>query len=131
MKLSNSTKYALMAAGYIASHPEDGNIKAPTISQEYNIPSEFLLKILQQLCRAGILQGKRGPRGGYVAGRDPSEITLLQIIEAIDGSASNFNFAEQTKNEPFALRMTTICEKAEIEQNKILSKSTLAEIIRR
>ncbi|MDO8302629.1 MAG: Rrf2 family transcriptional regulator, partial [Sedimentisphaerales bacterium] len=74
MEISNSTKYGLMAAGYIASHPKDGNIMSLTVAKEYGIPLEYLLKILQQLCKVGILQSKRGPHGGFVIGRDPSEI---------------------------------------------------------
>ena len=118
-----------MAAGYIASHPKDGTILSLTIAKEYSIPLEYLHKILQQLCKAGILKSKRGPRGGFVIGRDPSEITLLQIIEAIDGPALNSNFVEQTKNEPFAIRMVKICDKAAAEQKEILSEATLANMI--
>ena len=130
MKINASTKYALMAAGYIASHPKDGNILSLTIAKEYGIPLEYLHKILQQLNKKGILQSKRGPRGGFVVGRDPSKITLLQIIEAIDGHASNVDFVEKTKNEPFAIRMKTICDKATVEQNKILDGTTLADVIK-
>ena len=119
-----------MAAGYIASHPKDGTILSLTIAKEYSIPLEYLHKILQQLCKGGILQSKRGPRGGFVIGRDPSEITLSQIMEAIDGSAFNHNFAEQTKNEPFAIRMVKICDKAAAEQKEILSGTTLMDVIK-
>ena len=65
MKISRSTAYALLAVGYIAQHHDQKIILSQTISKEYNIPLEYLLKILQQLVKANVLHSKRGPRGGF------------------------------------------------------------------
>ena len=130
MKTSNSSQYGLMAVGYVATHSKDGNIMSDTIGKEYNIPLEYLLKILQQLVRAGILNSKRGPHGGFTMGRELDKITLLDIFEAIDGPApSEYYIAKQTKNEPFGVKMETVCEKATAEQNRILQATTLAELV--
>jgi len=85
MKISRSTGYGILAAGYIAKSEKGGIVLSQTISKEYNIPLEYLLKILQQLVRANILRSKRGPRGGFVLSKSPSKITMLEIIEAVDG----------------------------------------------
>ena len=63
MKISRSTGYALLAAGYIARHRKEGIILSQTISEKYNIPLEYLLKILQQL-----LAGKTRKQDYFVAG---------------------------------------------------------------
>ena len=70
MKISRSTGYALIAVGYIAQHYKEGAVLAQRVSEEYDIPLEYLLKILQQLVRASVLRSKRGPRGGFFLALD-------------------------------------------------------------
>ena len=84
MKISRSTGYALIAVGYIAQNYQEGAVLAARVSKEYGIPLEYLLKILQQLVRANVLRSKRGPRGGFFLARPAENITLLEIIEAVD-----------------------------------------------
>jgi Rrf2 family protein len=105
MKISRSTGYGLLAAGYIARNEKDGIVLSQTISKQYNIPLEYLLKILQQLVRANILRSKRGPRGGFVLSKTVSKITMLDIIEAVDGPlASQLNLDEHAKRDKFSTR---------------------------
>jgi len=105
MKISRSTGYGLLAAGYIARNEKDGIVLSQTISKEYNIPLEYLLKILQQLVRADILRSKRGPRGGFLLSKTVSKITMLEIIEAVDGPlASQLNLDEHAKRDKFSTR---------------------------
>ena len=84
MKIRRSTGYALVAVGYVAQNHANGAVLAADISKKYNMPLEYLLKILQQLVRSNILKSKRGPRGGFKLARAHHEITLLEIFEAID-----------------------------------------------
>ena len=65
MKISRSTSYALLAVGYIAQHQDKKIILSQSIAKEYDIPLEYLLKILQQMVKANVLRSKRGPRGGF------------------------------------------------------------------
>lgn len=58
MRISRSTGYALLAVSYLAKHKDEKIILSQSISKEYNIPLEYLLKILQQLVRANILRSK-------------------------------------------------------------------------
>jgi Rrf2 family protein len=109
MKISRSTGYGVLAAGYIARHQKDGIVLSQTISKQYDIPLEYLLKIMQQLVRANILRSKRGPRGGFVLAKSTAKITLLDIIEAVDGPMeSQLNLDEHSKKDKF----TTKAEKA-------------------
>ena len=113
MKISRSTGYALVAVGYIAQNYKEGAVLAARVSKEYGIPLEYLLKILQQLVRANVLRSKRGPRGGFFLARPSENITLLEVIEAVDGPLmSHLHLAEQTSNAPFSLKMESVCRNA-------------------
>jgi Rrf2 family protein len=105
MKISRSTGYGLLAACYIARNEKQGIVLSQTISKEYNIPLEYLLKILQQLVRGNILRSKRGPRGGFVMGKPASKVTMLEIIEAVDGPlGSQLNLDEHAKRDKFSAK---------------------------
>ena len=130
MRISRSTGYALVAVGYIAQNYKEGAVLAARVSREYNIPLEYLLKILQQLVRANVLRSKRGPRGGFFLARPAEEITMLEIIEAVEGPLmSHMQLAEQTNNAPFSIKMERVCEKAISEIKSIYEKAKLSRII--
>ena len=85
--LSSSSKYGIRAVMYIASQPRNnGKIGIKKISEDLNLPTPFLAKILQLLAKQKILSSSKGPHGGFSLLRDPKKITLLDIIIAIDGS---------------------------------------------
>ena len=85
--LSNTSKYAIRAAIYLALHGRDGQkIDIKTIAAALKIPSPFLAKILQLLAKQKILLSTKGPNGGFSLGRDADEISIYEIITIIDGS---------------------------------------------
>jgi Rrf2 family protein len=130
MKINRSIEYGLIAAGYIAQHNKDGLISAERISKEYDIPLAYLLKILLQLVRVNVLKSKRGPHGGFTLARDAAEITMLEIIEAVDGPMmGHLLLAEQTSNAAFSLNMEEVCRKATQETMSVFQKSTLSTMI--
>lgn len=130
MRISRSAEYALIAVGYIAGNHKDGAILATRISNEYGISVEYLLKILQQLVRTGVLRSKRGPRGGFFLARRAEEITLLQIVEAVDGSLTgDLNLSELTGGAPFSLKMEAVCRKASEDVRAIYENSPLSSFI--
>lgn len=90
MQLSAKNQNACLAAIELAqrhSNPQPVGLK--TIAKEQNISSQFLVQILLQLKRAGLVQSTRGACGGYRLAKDPSEISLLDIITAMDGAVGN------------------------------------------
>ena len=130
MKISRSTGYALVAVGYIAQNYKDGAVLAARVSKEYGIPLEYLLKILQQLVRANVLRSKRGPRGGFFLARPSENITLLEVIEAVDGPLmSHLHLAEQTNNAAFSLKMEDVCRKATAQVRDTFAAAKLSEIL--
>ncbi len=84
--LSNSCRYAIRAVIYLASKEKEKSLTGiRQISKDLDLPSPFLAKILQQLARKKILKSVKGPHGGFILLKDPSEITLLDIVNIIDG----------------------------------------------
>lgn len=89
--LSNTCKYAIRSLIYLANFSsDDQKIGIKKISEDLQIPSPFLGKILQSLAREKILNSTKGPHGGFSLGRKPEEISLYDIVVHIDG-ASYFN----------------------------------------
>ncbi|MEE9371067.1 MAG: Rrf2 family transcriptional regulator [Sedimentisphaerales bacterium] len=130
MKISRSTGYALLAVGYIAKHQEQKIILSQSISKKYDIPLEYLLKILQQLVKTNVLRSKRGPRGGFSLARPAKKITLLNIIEAVDGPMiSQLNLVEQTGREKFSVKTEQIYERVIAQARSTYDKAKLADLV--
>ena len=85
MRISAKTDYAVRAAVELAGAPDGSVVKAERIAEAQDIPLNFLENILGQLRQARIVESRRGPEGGYVLARPPGEITLADVIRAIDG----------------------------------------------
>lgn len=83
---STSCDYGLQAMLYLALHySDDENIDLNSIVEKLDIPKHYLSKILQVLVKHKLLVSMKGPKGGFRLSRPPSDITLIEIIEAIDG----------------------------------------------
>ncbi len=85
MRLNQATDYAMRSVLYLSGLPYGQVVEAKLISEEERVPMRFLLKILRQLTQAGIVQSYRGINGGYSLARPPSEITMLDVVEALEG----------------------------------------------
>jgi Rrf2 family protein len=85
MNLSKSVTYGMIAMGYIAKQTDVRWVPVEEISDKYNLPNDYLVKIMNHLVIAGLLQSKRGLQGGYSLAKPAKEITLLDIIEAVEG----------------------------------------------
>ncbi|MBN1818225.1 MAG: Rrf2 family transcriptional regulator [Sedimentisphaerales bacterium] len=130
MNLSMSTGYGMIAAAHVAKNSKDGPVLASTIAKEYGIPTEYLLKIMQQLVRAQILRSKRGPRGGFTMAKPAKDITMLEIIEAVNGPLrGHLEMSEQTNKAPFSIKMEDVCYKAAEQAGKILARAKLSDML--
>jgi Rrf2 family protein len=85
MKLSRTVSYALQATLQLAQYGSDTPVPCSRLAAEGKMPERFLLQILRNLVAHGILGSTRGVEGGYTLERAPEEISLLQVIEAIEG----------------------------------------------
>jgi Rrf2 family iron-sulfur cluster assembly transcriptional regulator len=87
MIYSRSSEYAIRAFMHLAQAPDGKFVMVKQIAEQEKIPAHFLAKILQQLARKGLLKSSKGPTGGFTLRTPPSEIALVQIVEALDGLA--------------------------------------------
>ena len=85
MKLSRTVAYAVQATLQLAQSKSDAPVPCSQLASEGHMPERFLLQILRHLVTHGILHSTRGVEGGYSLKRKPEEISLLEVIEAIDG----------------------------------------------
>jgi Rrf2 family protein len=85
MQITRQADYAVRAVLYLAQLGQDRRASTSQIAQEQQIPPSFLAKIVSQLSVAGLLQTSRGARGGVSLARTPDQISLLEVVEAIDG----------------------------------------------
>ncbi|MDN5325316.1 MAG: hypothetical protein PWP41_11 [Moorella sp. (in: firmicutes)] len=85
MRLSQATDYAFRAVHYLSSLPRGQVVEARLMAEELKVPVRFLLKILRLLTRAGITESYQGLNGGYALARSPGDITMLDVIEAVEG----------------------------------------------
>ncbi len=92
-----STKgiYGVVATFYIYKHQEHGTIKSVSIAKEMDLPQNYLEQILLILKNANILKSLRGAKGGYMLAKDANTITVLDIIEALDGSICDFETGDR------------------------------------
>lgn len=103
MKITNATDYAIRAIIYMAQNKEKNFFMRSELSKECNIPDSFLGKILQALKKSNILSSSRGKFGGYALSKNLENITLYDIITAVEGDIyineclSDDKFCSKTK----------------------------------
>src|SRR5205823_9851038 len=83
-RLSKKADYGLIALKHLAQH-SDESVSAREIAAHYHIPAELLAKVLQKLVRKGLLISQQGMNGGYVLARDPAAISIVDVVEALEG----------------------------------------------
>jgi Rrf2 family protein len=85
MKLSRTVAYAVQATLQLAKNETSHPVPCSTLAAEGKMPERFLLQILRNLVTHGILRSTRGVDGGYSLVKSPQDISLLEVIEAIEG----------------------------------------------
>ena len=89
MRVSAKVDYAVRAAVELAAADGDRWVKAESVSAAQDIPRKFLDNILQGLRQAGIVESRRGPEGGHRLGRPAADVSIADVIRAIDGPLAN------------------------------------------
>ncbi|HKJ24065.1 MAG TPA: Rrf2 family transcriptional regulator [Myxococcota bacterium] len=88
MRWSLQVQYGVYAMFDLAYNGREAPVQVRVIGERQQIPTRYLEQIFQRLRRARLVEGKRGPGGGYRLARAPGEITLLDVVEAIEGPLS-------------------------------------------
>jgi Rrf2 family protein len=85
LRLSKKADYALIAMKHLATRSDSASASAREIAEGYDIPVELMAKVLQRLARRGLVTSHQGTRGGYRLSRPTAQISVADIIQAIDG----------------------------------------------
>jgi len=138
LKLGDGVEQAIHSVGMLAGLSGDGVLSAAALAEFHGASTSYLLKHLQALSGAGILQTVPGPRGGYRLARRTDEITLLDIVLAVEGPASAFRCKEIRQRGPNPLPQTSFTRpcginaamlRAERAYRAELAKTTIADIL--
>ncbi len=130
MRLSARADYALRAAIELAASPE-GHVTAEQLAKAQQIPAKFLEAILTQLRRAGLVRSQRGPDGGFWLARPADEISLADIIRAIDGPLLGVR-GEPPESLSYigaAAPLQTVWIALRANERAILEETTLAHLV--
>lgn len=100
MKLSDGVEQAIHCVLFVSGLSTTGVLSAQALAEFHGVSPSYLLKHLQALAGAGILQSVPGPKGGYRLGRAPQDITLLDIVLAVEGAEPAFRCAEIRQRGP-------------------------------
>ena len=91
MRISAKADYAVRAALELAAHHDGEPVKGERLAEAQGIPLQFLEHILLELKHARLIQARRGAKGGYWLARDPAEITIADVIRAVEGPLANIH----------------------------------------
>ncbi len=129
MRLTRASSYALHAVAYMAGQKKELPTASHIIAQKRGIPERFLLKVLKPLVSAQILLSVKGPNGGYRLARAAQDITLLEVIEAVDGHIrGNAPMGHDNPTNPLNRRLEPVCNQAAAHVRKQLVKIKLSEL---
>ena len=103
MRLSAGVEWALHCAVLLAALPPGGALSGRALAEFHGVSETYLFKQLQALTRAGVLTSTPGPQGGYRLARPAAEITVLNIVEAIEGSEPVFRCTDIRRRGPAAV----------------------------
>ena len=90
MILKSQVEWALHCCSILAAVPSGRYLSTKALAELHGLPKEYLSKALQSLSQAGLVATTLGPSGGYALARPPSELTFLDIVEAVEGRSRTF-----------------------------------------
>jgi Rrf2 family transcriptional regulator, iron-sulfur cluster assembly transcription factor len=128
MRLSRASSYAVRAVDYMAAEGEDRLVASHHIAQARGIPEKYLLKVLRPLVSARVLRSVKGPNGGFRLARPAAKITLLEVVEAVDGPIFGTAGPVGTGSNALDARLEAICNHTADRLRRHLGKVRLADL---
>ncbi len=126
MDLSSKTEYALLALMELAKRYRDGEpIQTRQIAEQQKIPDRYLEQLMAILRQHGLVKSQRGAKGGYLLGREPWQITVLDVVLAIEGKKSESNSDNKSIE---SLVLSEVWQQARDEVQQIFQACTLQEL---
>ena len=131
MLFSKACQYAILAMAYLAEQTAGQLVPIREIGATANVPTPFLGKIISTLSRNGLISARRGPNGGAMLNRAPAEVTIEDIVFAVDGPFSNqrcvLGFAQCSDDNPCPMHGGWVKLQNQLQQE--LNHLTLADLI--
>src|SRR5687767_4192111 len=129
MRVSLRSTYGIMAAVDMAMQSGSGPIQAKSIARRQRIPARFLEQVLHAMKKAGLVSSLRGAQGGYVLSKKPSDLSVAEIVEALEGplfhGGVNGRPSPTTTSDPLLAKIWTRVSEAERE---VLQGITIEEL---
>jgi len=117
LSISSKSKYGIMAVLTLADHYRQGLMQIKEISSLNNIPHQYLIQIFNILGKADIIKSVRGKNGGYILSRNPADISVLEIVELLEGEIVFI------QNNPLTSAVHELLHQAELSLKKVLNVS--------
>jgi Rrf2 family protein len=132
MRTTAKADYAVRAAVELAALSGKGPVKADQIAEAQSIPLNFLENILAELRRAGIVESRRGAAGGYLLAKPPEDVTLADVIRAVEGPLANVRgmSPDALEYEGSAERLRDVWVALRSSVRAVLEQVTLADVAR-
>jgi Rrf2 family protein len=99
MRFTTRTEYGFVCMAYLAKHVDEGWIPLKDIARDEKYSPAYVEKILQPLCHANLVDSQQGHHGGYALAKKPSEITVKEIIDALEGGTFEVFCSPKTRAE--------------------------------
>jgi Rrf2 family protein len=103
MQLGEGVEWSIHCCAVLALLPSGATLPAARLAEFHDVPPAYLAKHLQALAKAGIVESVAGAKGGYRLSRPPSEITVLDVVEAVEGRTAAFDCTEIRQRGPAAV----------------------------
>jgi Rrf2 family protein len=123
--ITSKSRYAVQALAELArlgALPGGKPVPIAELSRRREIPLQFLEQLFATLRRSGVLQSQRGVKGGYTFGRDPSEVSVLEVVQLLDGIV-------EPEHDPGAEEASTVWKAAVAALREVLSGTTIADVV--
>ena len=133
MKLSTKGRYGTRALLDVAIHQGDSPVQLKDVAERQQISLSYLEHLIAPLVAAGIIRSSRGAHGGVLLGKPPEEITLIDVVRALEGSLAPVECVDDPEKCPRAGGCVTrdIWTEAKRAMESVLESTTLAELVRR
>lgn len=136
MKVSLRATYGIIAAVDLALHDSEQPVCAKSIAKRRAIPARFLEQVLHAMKKAGVVTSQRGAQGGYVLSRKPSEVSVADILHALEGPLMETNSAAgsrsaATRGAKREVLLAHIWDRVKQAELSVLSEVTVEELAKR
>src|SRR5271154_6211838 len=135
MQVTRAGEYAIIGLLYLAKQPAERTIMIDEISEAESVPKSFLAKIFQSLAKGGFVRSHRGAGGGFSLANTAGEITLLQVLQCVEGV---FALQKCVSDEPECVVSTTrmssctlcaVFSEAQNRVNEVFARTTMADLL--